>query len=325
VLHFGQNLIIFAFMTAMIEKHIAHLLHYHDCVIVPGLGGFVANFKSAMIHPEQNLFVPPLKEIGFNRSLLHQDGLLANHLAVEQSLSFAEASTLLSTYVKEVRSSIAAGEIVDIGEVGSLRGDAIGNIIFLPNESASFLPDALGLNTFRFEPLGYKHVAKIEQKMHVPQMMQNRSPRYWTSVAAMVAGLFFFSTIELKMPEVSEAGFSSILVPSTEHVAVEVIKTEPLATESVFADESLVPVSEISVAPKKHHIIAASFRQSAPANQSVRRFIQEGYSQAQVLADGAGRFRIALESFENRQNAIDAMQKYRQEKRFAEVWVHSTK
>ncbi|GAO29764.1 hypothetical protein JCM15548_11990 [Geofilum rubicundum JCM 15548] len=167
VVHIGLKLIIFANMSTMIEKHIAHLLHYHDCVIVPGLGGFVANYKSAMIHPEQNLFVPPLKEIGFNRSLLHQDGLLANHVAIEQSVSYAEASDILAAFVNDVRSRIAAGETVPMGEVGSLRGDAIGNILYAPNENASFLPDALGLSTFRFEPLDYKHVAKIEQKMHV--------------------------------------------------------------------------------------------------------------------------------------------------------------
>lgn len=312
-------------MSSMIEKHIAHLLHYHDCVIVPGLGGFVANFKSAMIHPEQNLFVPPLKEIGFNRSLLHQDGLLANHIAIEQVVSYVEASAIITAFVGDVRSRIAAGETVGMGEVGSLRGDAIGNILFSPNESASFLPDALGLSTFRFEPLGYKHVAKIEQKMHVPRIMQNRSPRYWTAVAAMIAGLFFLTTFELKMPEVSEAGFSTMLVPSTEQLSVEVAETEALVVEKELEEEGVVPMTEISAFNKRHHLIAASFKQSVPADESVRSFVQEGFSQAQVLADGSGRFRIALESFENRQDAIDAMQRFRQQARFASVWVHTTK
>lgn len=312
-------------MSSMIEKHIAHLLYYHDCVIVPGLGGFVANFKSAMIHPEQNLFVPPLKEIGFNRSLLHQDGLLANHVAIEQAVSYVEASAIITAFVGDVRSRIAAGETVAMGEVGSLRGDAIGNILFSPNDSASFLPDALGLSTFRFEPLGFKHVVKIEQKMHVPHIMQNRSPRYWTAVAAMIVGLFFLTTFELKMPEISEAGFSSLLVPATEQVSVEVRDNEALVLESKLEEASVASVTEMPAVNKRHHLIAASFKQAAPADQSVRRFVQEGFSQAQVLADGSGRFRIALESFENREEAIDAMQRYRQQKRFAEVWVHTIK
>lgn len=320
-----QKLIIFADMSSMIEKHIAHLLHYHDCVIVPGLGGFVANFKSAAILPGQNLFVPPLKEIGFNRSLLHQDGLLANHIALAKGVSYSEASGIIAAFVGDARSRIASGETVSMGEVGSLRGDAIGNILFSPNESASFLPDALGLSTFRFEPLGYKHVAKIEQKMHVPGIIQNRSPRYWTAVAAMVAGLFFLTTFELKMPEVSEAGFSSLLSASVEPRSAEVADSEVLVEASDLPEESVVPATEMLPVNKRHHLIAASFRQLAPADQSVRNYIREGFSQAQVLDDGSGRFRIALESFESRQDAINAMQKYREQARFASVWVHSTK
>ncbi len=312
-------------MSSMIEKHIAHLLYYHDCVIVPGLGGFVANLKSATIQPEQHLFVPPMKEIGFNRSLLHQDGLLANHLAIEQALSYVEASATLSAFVEDVRNRIAAGETVSMGEVGSLRGDAIGNILFSPNESASFLPSALGLSTFRFEPLGYKHVAHIEQKMHVPHIMQNRSPRYWTAVAAMIAGLFFLSTFELKMPEVSEAGLSSMLAPLTEQVTAEVLESEDFVLDAEVEEESAVSAAEVPVVVKRHHIIAASFKQSAPAAQSASRFIQDGFSQAHVVPDDAGRFRIALESFEKRQDAIDAMQKYRQQSRFTTVWVHTSK
>jgi hypothetical protein len=312
-------------MSTMIEKHIAHLLHYHDCVIVPGLGGFVANYKSAMIHPEQNLFVPPRKEIGFNRSLLHQDGLLTNHIAIEQSVSFAAASDILAGFVNDVRSRIAAGETVMMGELGSLRGDAIGSILYAPNENTSFLPDALGLSTFRFEPLDYKHVAKIEQKIHVPHIMQNRSPRYWTAVAAMIAGLFFFSTLELKMPEVNEAGFSSILNVSTQQVVAGVAESEAFTEQAEFKEESVLTVKEVPAIVKRHHIIAASFKHSAPAAQSVKGFVQEGFSQAHVLPDGAGRFRIALESFENRQEAIHAMNKYRQQPRFASVWVHTSK
>jgi hypothetical protein len=37
-----------------IEQYISELLYKYDCVIVPGLGGFVANYKSATIQPIQS-------------------------------------------------------------------------------------------------------------------------------------------------------------------------------------------------------------------------------------------------------------------------------
>ena len=329
-MHLDLKIITFVIMSTLIEKQISHLLHYHDCVIVPGLGGFVANYKSAVIHPEQNLFVPPLKEIGFNRSLLHQDGLLANCIAMQQNISFAEASVLIADFVSDVRSCIAGGETVNIGEVGSLRGDAIGNILFSPNENASFLPDALGLSSFRFEPLDYKHVAKIEQKLHVPQIMQNRSSGYWTAVAAMIAVLFIISTFELKMPEVGEAGFSSFLTSSSIEIIddnVEEITSKAnteIEQDDYFHDGLEVEVQEVAVG-KSHHVIAASFNNEVSAKRAVISFIKEGYSNAKLLESNSGRFRIALESFASRQEAIKSMNELRKQSRFASVWVHTSK
>ena len=49
-----------------VEKHIGELLYDHNCVIVPDLGGFVANYAPAKIHPTQHTFTPPTKNIVFN-------------------------------------------------------------------------------------------------------------------------------------------------------------------------------------------------------------------------------------------------------------------
>ena len=72
-----------------LEQYISKLLYQYDCVIVPGLGGFVANYKSATIQPVQNTFSPPSKGISFNKNLNNNDGLLANFIAQEETVSFA--------------------------------------------------------------------------------------------------------------------------------------------------------------------------------------------------------------------------------------------
>ena len=55
----------------MIElaQHIEALLLENDCVIVPGLGGFVAHYTPAMRVAEENTFLPPTRIIGFNPGL----------------------------------------------------------------------------------------------------------------------------------------------------------------------------------------------------------------------------------------------------------------
>ena len=316
-------------MTTSMEKYIAELLHYHDCVIVPGLGGFVANHKSAALSFEQHLFLPPVKEIGFNRSLWHHDGLLINHVAKEASLTYAEASVIVADFVKSVRERVKNMEVVDLGDVGSLRGDAIGNIIFMPNESSSFLPSAFGLSSFRFEPLDYRHVAKIESQLKVPGIMMNRSPWYYRGVAAMLAGFLMLSTFELKMPELDQASIVSILnstavqAPPAEVEAIEEAISgqiaEPVPDPVVVAVESAA--TDLTVKP--HHIIAASFREAAHAADAAKRFEREGFSGARVIADDSGRYRIAIQSYQNRDEALAAMTLLRKQSRFSTVWVHS--
>ena len=72
-----------------IVRHINNLLLKHNCVIVPGLGGFVANYKSARIHPVNHTFTPPAKEIVFNTGLKHNDGILATYIALELNINYS--------------------------------------------------------------------------------------------------------------------------------------------------------------------------------------------------------------------------------------------
>ena len=62
----------------MIElaKHIEVLLLENDCVIVPGLGGFIAHYWCSKYNKETREFCPPDRSIGFNRKLVMNDGML---------------------------------------------------------------------------------------------------------------------------------------------------------------------------------------------------------------------------------------------------------
>ena len=60
-----------------LSRHIESLLLVHNCVIVPNLGGFVAQNCPARYVKEEQLFLPPYRNIAFNPSLQMNDGLLA--------------------------------------------------------------------------------------------------------------------------------------------------------------------------------------------------------------------------------------------------------
>jgi hypothetical protein len=317
---------------ANIEKHISDLLCLHDCVIVPGLGGFVANYKSATIVDERNHFMPPEKEIGFNRSLSHNDGLLTNHLIQREQKSWDEGSTIIREFVSDLQARIDDGETMVLKGIGSFRKDALGNLQFNPIERNQLLPSAFGLGDFHFEPLTGNHSDTRKQEEPVRRLLQSRSPRYWTSVAAMIAGLLLFSP-KLDMPEhhrVDTSNMISLMTDNAESAksnettkiadittaAPEVVEeTNTKQTQEAKQTETVPGVA------KPFHLIAASFKYKSPANQTLEAFKKDGFAEAEILDSPNGRYRIALFSFADREEATRKLFALRKDDAYKNVWL----
>src|SRR3954469_6985215 len=116
-----------------VDKHISELLYEHDCVIVPDFGGFVANYASAKIHPTQHTFIPPSKNIIFNKNLKNNDGLLANRIVVSEKANYPEALKYIGHFVENAAFQLKKGAKVKIEEVGTLYLDVERNIQFEPD------------------------------------------------------------------------------------------------------------------------------------------------------------------------------------------------
>lgn len=331
-MHIAYKFITFASM-ASIGKHISDLLCVHDCVIVPGLGGFVANHKPAVIVTERNQLQPPAKEIGFNRSLSHNDGLLAKHLCQREQISWDESIDRINAFVSDVLTKINQGESVRFQGIGTFRKDAVGNLQFSPREKNNLLPSAFGLYEFHYEPLPYTPSAKKHEEP-VRQLFRSRSPRYWAAVAAMFAGLFLF-TSELKMPRHQQIE-SGKLMPTTTQTetsdqtpASGDLNIEADEIENARKEETPVEKNEeetvTSPAPeqpdKSFHLIAASFRHEKPAKSVLDQLHNDGYTNARILESDNGRYRISLKAFPGREEAVQQLFALRKQNRFENIWL----
>lgn len=156
-----------------IDSSINKLLFSHDCVIVPGLGGFVASVRPAAHNKVQHTFIPPARVIAFNVFLKQNDGLLANHISAAENISFGEAMLLIERYVERCFTDMAAGRRFRIEEVGVLYYDAEKNIQFEPDDSALHALDSFGLTTIRAIPINAK--ASSENALFSP-LRQSVSP-----------------------------------------------------------------------------------------------------------------------------------------------------
>ncbi len=144
----------------VLVQHLENLLPEHDCVVVPGLGGFVQSEVQARIQPGARLFYPGSKEIGFNHRLKFNDGLLAQSYQEAKGLSFEEANAEIQIAVLEIQEKLEAGKFIRLGRIGTLfMIDK--QLIFRPDHHNHFYPEAYGLTPFTF-PLLNKPVDAIE-------------------------------------------------------------------------------------------------------------------------------------------------------------------
>jgi len=144
----------------VLVQHLENLLPEHDCVVVPGLGGFVQNEVQARIQPGARLFYPASKEIGFNHRLKFNDGLLAQSYQETNGLSFDEANAEIQKAVQEIQEKLNAGKFIRLGRTGSLFMIEK-QLIFRPDHHNHFYPEAYGLTPFTF-PLLNKPVVPVE-------------------------------------------------------------------------------------------------------------------------------------------------------------------
>jgi len=132
-----------------LSRHISELLVKNNCVIVPNFGGFIANYKSAVIDEVRNKIYPPSKHVLFNPNLLSNDGLLADYVSRQIEKQYSETLSLIAVEVEIWRTKLSKNERISIGEIGFLFKNENG-ISFEQNREFNLLLDAYGLSTVQF-------------------------------------------------------------------------------------------------------------------------------------------------------------------------------
>lgn len=134
-------------------KHIEKLLPEHDCVVVPGLGGFVQNEVSARFDSRSDILYPEGKEICFNIKLTFNDGFLAQAYQKSLGLSFEDSNIQIRQGVQELLYKIDEGKYVSLGQIGVMWKNNQGQLCFRSETRSSFSPDAYGLSSFSYPTL----------------------------------------------------------------------------------------------------------------------------------------------------------------------------
>lgn len=136
-----------------LERHIEILLLSNDCVIVPDFGGFMAHHVDARYDGRDNMFLPPLRTVGFNPQLKMNDSLLAQSYVEAYDISYPEAIDRLANEVAEIRQRLENEGKYEINNIGTIYLNEDGNYTFEPCEAGILTPNYYGLGGFDMLPL----------------------------------------------------------------------------------------------------------------------------------------------------------------------------
>lgn len=147
-------------MMFSVIEHIEYLVTLHDCVVVPGWGAFIANYSASSYDAEAGMMSRPRRSIGFNASVSHNDGLLAQSLVRREGINYNEAMKFIADSVTTFRQQLAMDCEVSMGRLGYFRRNEGRFIEFVPFYHSDGTDQFFGLNDMEI-----KDVTTLEQDM----------------------------------------------------------------------------------------------------------------------------------------------------------------
>ncbi len=295
-----------------IKAFIRELLFGHDCVIVPGFGGFIGNYTAARLDKGSATFFPPVKQISFNRNLNHNDGLLIGRISESAGINYGDARSIVEEFAAELRSKLEKGEKVVFDHIGSFENNGEGNIQFEPDRNANYHLDSYGLEPFQCMPLeGYDvrkrvftHIDKEPLKRIAVRKILWRAAVIIPLVAALVVvqlrtDLFRSKIESTTMNPLVAAEFENNRQAVEDEIAAsavipEVTLTEPaddLPTVDSYnpVPAEVVPPANISAT---YVLVTGSFKSEENALSQVKQLKADGFDPEIFQAEN-GFFRVS--------------------------------
>lgn len=303
-----------------IETYISDLLYRYDCVMLPEFGAFLTQKVSAQIDENNNLFLPPKKSIAFNGQLQHNDGLLATYIAEAENIPYELAVQKISKQVKAIKAFLNQGETLSFSNIGELRLNSEGKIIFEPATSTNFLTDAFGLDAFHvseIKRITYKqHVETLEDIIPVDITPEKREKRSYLKYAAA-------AVIALAIGGFAASSYYNQVETHNQLAQEEANEQlDAKVQEATFVIENPLPAATLHVEKQqgRYHIIAGAFRIEENANTKVTELQELGYKARKIGINKFGLHEVVYASHQNGQEALTALRKIR-ENHNKEAWL----
>ncbi|WP_310555234.1 SPOR domain-containing protein [Flavobacterium sp.] len=290
-----------------IAHHLSQLLYRYQCVSVPGFGAFLTENVSANIQESNQTFYPPRKVISFNAHLKNNDGFLANHISNSEKLTYDNALLAIEREVKTWNSILQNNESLLLKNIGDLRQNSEGNLVFSPSNHLNYATDSFGLSSF-VSPVvkreQYKELVQefgaIETSLPVVNEVEiEYENRRYINPYLKYAAIFALSLGGLGI------GYSSY-ISQTEKAETLLVQAEvqkeveaKIQEATFFISTPIVDVTNNAPAEKivSFHIMAGSFRNKRNAKKECQNLISKGFEATILSKNSNGLYPVAYGSY----------------------------
>jgi CCDC81-like prokaryotic HU domain 1/CCDC81-like prokaryotic HU domain 2/SPOR domain len=282
-----------------LDQHVSQLLYRYSCVVVPGFGGFLTEIKSAELNENTNSFSPPRKLVSFNANLQNNDGLIANHIAVSDKISYENSVRFIASEVALWKKNIENYTTLNIKNIGSFSLNADANLVFVPSDELNYLSTSFGMNTFvsplikreieakvfKFDHKKEEQIEKIEKVEKVEEINsviveeKEGIPTYLKYAAVLLVSSGIAGSFGYKMYQ-DNVSKNQLLV----EIDVQK-KVESKIQQATFFISNPLPEVVINTIPVlNYHVVAGAFKKQKNAEKELQKLISKGFD-AKILTE----------------------------------------
>lgn len=247
-----------------LSRHIECLMLDHDCVIVPGLGGFVTQYVPARYVAEEQLFLPPYRSVGFNQQLSLNDGLLVQSYMQAYDTDYPETIKIIDDAVAQLKKELQENGEYELSGIGRLTLGIGGTYNFIPCEAGVLSPELYGLDAVNVADVKHSEIANTTKKAKEKKgkIRLHRSEKNYTItlnrelvnyVAAAVVAVFFYFIWATPISNSADNGMQTASVLYEQLFNQSTLQAAHQSEEAhpTFSTDSCGPINLMGTAPSQ--------------------------------------------------------------------------
>ncbi len=284
-----------------ILEHIQYLIVSQDCVVIPGLGAFVSRYVPANFTSDGMSLQPPTRELGFNSSLTHDDGLLTSSITRREGVSYECARTAVEQEVELIQRRLRHEGSLNFPRIGTLTPSSYGALVFTPEcINPVFALPMTGLPELFLNTAADSRTIDTKPIVLEVDTTSEETPRRWSHYAATAikyaasAALLIGVCLTLLTPiSPKNVDFASLQPVVNQSEASDFMPDETkYAGRTIFIPQPDVQEATATVERKtdKYFVIVASTTSLKEAKSYVRMHSTLKYPLQILTADG--RYRV---------------------------------